>query len=429
MISGYGFVTLLGATIMTLTASALASKKPPQVDVPKVTFGSEHKHWREPFDDVYAKLKNNLHEKHGLFLAQSSPNSRGVYLWDSAFISQVWLKVNPAVAKDVIRSVLYNQQLDGRIPHVVSLFGTSPWTQPPLLAWAAKNIVEKTGDRAFAAEVLPALQRYHEWLVSERRGPEGLFFWAHPYESGLENSPRFSDRAEKHFSKTKKQRAVDLSAYMIMDAEALASLAESRGIDGDQDVATEYRREARDIRDLMQKHMWNEADGQFYDYLPSTKAQLKKHTWVTFLALTAGVATPSQATKLMAHLTSSREYATEIPFATVQRNAIEFEKDSWRGPVWVNSAYLMILGLERYNEHKSARELAARLVDGVYRAWQIDHTFYEYYDPDAPVIKDLTRKEGNLFKQITLGSKPIADYVGWTGLVNNLVVDYGLGQN
>ncbi len=455
--------------ILPIFGAANVVAATPAVNAPKVNFGPEHKHWREPYDDVYKKLKMNLHKKHHIYMAQPAPIYRGVYLWDSAFISQIWLKANPKIAKDVIRSVLYNQQIDGRVPHVVSLFGTSPWTQPPLLSWAVKNIFEKTGDLAFVAEVYPALVRYHEWLRRERRGPEGLYFWLHPYESGLDNSPRFSDRAEKHFNDTTKQRAVDLTAYAIMDADALAALAEVRKAaveatnapqanaptnaptdvsaeasanvpaegaaevaveaPAERDAASEYRREASETRELMQKYMWNEQDGQFYDYLADKKTQLKVHTWVTFLALTAGVATPEQAPKLIAHLTNPKEYATEIPFATVQRNSAEFQKDCWRGPVWINTAYLMILGLERYNDHRAARDLAERLVDGVFRTWQIEHTFYEYYDPDAPTLKNLTRKEGNFFKQITLGSKPVSDFVGWTGLVNNLVVDYGLGQN
>jgi hypothetical protein len=66
-------------------------------------------------------------------------------------------------------------------------------------------------------------------------------------------------------------------------------------------------------------------------------------------------------------------------------------------------------------------------VDGVYRTWERDRNFYEFYDPDRIGIKNLHRKRGNLYKKLTLGDKPRPNFVGWTGLVNTLVIEHLIG--
>jgi len=115
-----------------------------------------------------------------------------------------------------------------------------------------------------------------------------------------------------------------------------------------------------------------------------------------------------------------------------------FERDMWRGPVWLNTAYGVILGLKRYGRADLAAELAWRLCTGVYRVFDRERRIYEFYDPDAHHTRDLHRKRGNRWKALTLGTGPQRDFVGWTGLVNNLlsfvtgseyVVDGGSGRS
>src|SRR5690606_39179500 len=49
--------------------------------------------------------------------------------------------------------------------------------------------------------------------------------------------------------------------------------------------------------------------------------------------------------------------------------------------------------------------------------------YYEFYDPTAYGVRDLHRKRGNRWKAVTLGKKPVIDFVGWTGLVNTIVIE------
>ncbi len=124
-------------------------------------------------------------------------------------------------------------------------------------------------------------------------------------------------------------------------------------------------------------------------------------------------------------LTDPNQYNTKIPFPSVARNETIFVKDMWRGPIWINMAYLTIHGMNRYARGDASAMMAKKLVDGVYATWKNEGHFFEFYDPDRTDIKELHRKKGNLWKKLTLGSKPVKDFVGWTGLVNTLVIEYG----
>jgi glycogen debranching enzyme len=112
-----------------------------------------------------------------------------------------------------------------------------------------------------------------------------------------------------------------------------------------------------------------------------------------------------------------------IPLPSVPLDDPAFEPDMWRGPVWVNTAYGVLRGLRRYGFHREASELAWRLCDGVYRVFGHERQIFEFYDPRAASSARLTRKRGNWWKRLTLGGGPQREFVGWSGLVNTLVIE------
>ncbi|MES2854236.1 MAG: trehalase family glycosidase, partial [Bdellovibrionota bacterium] len=349
------------------------------------------------------------------------------------------------------RSVLHGQQSDGRVPHVINIWGTSEWTQPPVLSWAASQLVEKSGDVAFVKDVYPKLRSYHAWLQANRKLSTGLYFWIHPYESGIDNSPRFGARDESKFIDTRSVESVDLSSYIVLDARALSALAKRLVSDGNPSAAereellsdiASFEADAERIAGLMREKLWDEKTGYFFDRDMKTGKHLDIPTIASFFPMIAKVATVSQAERLVEHLKNPKEFNTAIPFPTVARNHPTFEKDCWRGPIWINTAYLAIKGMKAYGHDALANEMATRLVSGVYKTWETTGKFVEYYDPERHDFKELTRKKGvgpfdffsgsanfkkflvHLFaKQMFLGTKPVSGFVGWTGLVNTIVED------
>ncbi|MEO6989349.1 MAG: trehalase family glycosidase [Aquihabitans sp.] len=147
--------------------------------------------------------------------------------WDAAFVAIGWAHLDPIRAVAELQSLFVGQWSNGMLPHVVfdptvaagayepgpeawssaghSPFGvaTSAICQPPVHALALQRVREvSTGsgpevldavDTAIA-DLYPRLARWHRWLRSAR-DPHGtgLITILHPWESGLDNSPRWDD--------------------------------------------------------------------------------------------------------------------------------------------------------------------------------------------------------------------------------------------
>jgi glycogen debranching enzyme len=154
---------------------------------------------------------------------------------------------------------------------------------------------------------------------------------------------------------------------------------------------------------------------------------VKIKTIASLFPLFAEVPDAQRAARLRAHAMNPKEFNTLFPMPSVARDDPQFEKDCWRGPVWINTAYMAIAGLRNYGYEDDAAELAWKLVDGVYRNYALTGKIVEFYDPDRDGFKELHRKRGNLYKRLTLGDKPQPNFVGWTGLVNTMLIQDLIG--
>jgi hypothetical protein len=147
--------------------------------------------------------------------------------WDAAFVAIGWAHLDPARAVTELRSLLRGQWSTGMIPHIVFddcvAFGayeprertwataalspagvaTSGICQPPMQAVAlarVREIARRRDDGSAAAldaaiaELYPRLAAWHRWLHTARDPfGTGLVTILHPWESGLDNSPRWDE--------------------------------------------------------------------------------------------------------------------------------------------------------------------------------------------------------------------------------------------
>ena len=413
----------------TVTAALLRTKDialpPPELEVFNASGAVPN--WSHGFNSVNAALFLNLRTAGDLSAgrhALPAPAFRGVYLWDSAFIAQVWKWWDPEVAFDVLDAVVRGRDGD-RLQHFISEFAASDLTQPPLLAWSLARLDEtapRARFRVWAERHYDALAAYHRWLQAHRRLADGTYAWAHAYESGVENAPRFGARDERALRDTRQTGAPDLCAYMVLQSEALAVLALS--LDRPAEARTFYAM-AGDVRAATDAQLWCDDDGLYFDR--DAGGRLRSRTVASLLPLWAGIPDETQAARLVAHVLDPAQFNTLIPIPSVALSDRDFERDMWRGPVWINTAFAVIEGLRRYGYHDEATELAFRLCDGVYRTHHETGHFYEFYDPTALGVKQLHRKRGNRWKRLTLGAGPVTDFVGWTGLVNTTLLEMLFG--
>ena len=397
--------------------------KSPQIRVPNPIFN-------EGFHSLNVLLKDNIMPPlgdHSDIWARPAPKFLGAYLWDSSFIAQAWKLWDPIIGFRILKPFVEFQAKNGRMPHAV-FFGrkVSPLSNPPFLAWAVKHILNYYPKEKYRKFFLKPLLRFTEWRRKERYFEDiGLYYWKHSYESGIDNSPRFTSVDESEEYGVENLAAIDLNSEIVLQYQSIIEM-----LAGKDDYKIQQRELNEDLNILLEnidKHLWDERKKIYVD-LDKANGDLRTIDTITsYFPLIFRDLEKEKEKKLVDNLKNPQKYNTTIPTPTVARDSPDFIKDMWRGPVWMNTSYLIVKGLKNRGYNKLAGEFAYRLCKGVYQTWNNEGYFFEFYDPDRYDIKELYRKKGNLYKKITISGKPVTDFAGWTGDVNALLIEDVIG--
>ncbi|HIE50323.1 MAG TPA: hypothetical protein EYP85_01070 [Armatimonadetes bacterium] len=307
---------------------------------------------------------------------------RHLWLWDSAFQALAYREISPTFAEETLKALLSGQRPDGFLAHCFRPDGTSDITQPPTLAWAVWEVYTRQPNHAFLEYCYPRLRDYLEWDFLHRdRNGNGLLEWTRGDESGMDNSPRFDGGCEFD--------AVDFNCFALREMEHLKRIAEALGLA--EDTAA-WRKRAQALRERIREFFWDQRDGFFYDRrFDGELVRVKAESG--FLPLWAGAADVSQAETLVQHLRAEEEFWTVFPVPSVACNEPTYERNMWRGAVWINYNYLLAQGLDRYGFTALARELRQRTVEEIARWYERTGTVWEFYDPEGEASPaDLPRK-------------------------------------
>jgi hypothetical protein len=324
------------------------------------------------------------------------------WYWDSCFTAIVWRRFEPGRSKTELSSLLAAQREDGFIGHTIfwntPLDGARRFTynvtspdsamtasiQPPALAWAWRIAV---GDPSN----VPAIGRHHDWLEANRDlDGDGLIWIAQPDESGLDASPQFDaiwgNRAHGlpgFVLLVHRNRQLGFDIRRIVDAGGpvccevmtnvlynLSRLALGRS----------------SLTDTIVARMYDEDAGVFRLLARPEPAGSPALTW-TALSPLALPDLPEQIGRRLVeeHLLDPERFWLPVPPPSVSAKDPAFSLDDtgllgvkryWRGPTWINSAWLVWLGLVRLGYAEHAKELSARLGVAVR-----DAGLREYYGP------------------------------------------------
>ena len=324
------------------------------------------------------------------------------FYWDSCFTAIVWRRFDPQRARRELESLLVAQEDDGFIGHTIfwdhPLTGVrrhtynilrpgAPMTasiQPPLLAWAWRLAV---GDPA--AE--PRIARHHEWLAAHRDlDGDGLIWIVQPDESGMDASPMF-DPIWGH-------RAHGLAGFPLLvhrnrhlgyDLRRIARAGGPVCCEVTTNVLYNLSRQALGLPSLTETLIERTYDRVRGLFAPLARPLPRRPPATTIAALTP-LALPDLPPEIghrlvTEHLLNSDEFWSEVPPPSVSLADPSFSlRDTgalhqlryWRGPTWVNAAWLCWLGLVRLGYEGPAAELGRRIAGAVARS-----DLREYYDP------------------------------------------------
>jgi hypothetical protein len=357
-------------------------------------------HGRRAAFKAISQMKTQIYSSEGRIKSRwTTPDRwphRQMWLWDSAFHAIGLRHIDPQMAREAIDAMFDVQGANGFMPLCASPYGEIKLrTQPPVLALAVKLVNEKLNSRAWIEFVYPRLSAYLKWNLENRdTDGNGLLEWAidenkncRSGESGMDNSPRFDSATRLD--------ATDFNSFLALECEIVAEFAAELGY-GDE--AVYWRRRHARLCELMNEWLWNDAQGFYVDYDVDHQCQSEILASAGFLPLICGAPSPSQAARLAAHLENPATFKTPLPVASIALSCEKYyAKDMWRGPVWININWLIVMGLKRYGYDREAGLLAARTMDVVERMYEKYGTFFEFYDDrnemDPPV---LFRKANNV---------------------------------
>lgn len=289
---------------------------------------------------------------------------------------------------------------------------------PPLFAWVEGEYYTFSGDKKRLDDIFKRkqyLQKHFEWFNTVPKGSkqacshQGIFRGVVEGEGftwtggacGMDNTPRGRDCGGYDAILW-----IDAISQQALSARYIAELYERCGMKKEAaHWKGEFDRLARTINELY----WDEEDGFYYDVVIESGKPCKVKTLASFWPLLAGVASKSQAARLVEHLKNPGEFGGEFPLPTLSRDDKDYNDetgDYWRGGIWLPTSYMVVKGLERYGYHDLADEISERTVRQQLRTFHAvePHTIWECYAPgsDEPSTE--------------VGRRARPDFCGWSAL-------------
>jgi hypothetical protein len=326
------------------------------------------------------------------------------FYWDSCFTAIVWRRFDPERSRRELCSLLAAQREDGFIGHTIFwneplrglrrhtynvLSPRDPMTvsiQPPALAWAWRIAV---GDPAEE----PAIAAHHDWLERHRTlDGDGLLWLVQPDESGLDASPQFDPiwGRQAHglpgfVGLVRRNRRL---GYDLGRIEAAGGPVCCEVLTNVLYCLSRLALGRSSLTGAIVERLYDEREGTFKPLSrPEPRPRRIPLTWTALSPLALPDLPEEIGRRLVEeHLLDPARFwlpagapsvaACDPKFEPGERRLGCLPRRYWRGPVWVNAAWLLWLGLRRLGYEQASEVLAARVRQAVLRSG-----LREYYHP------------------------------------------------
>jgi alpha,alpha-trehalase len=377
-----------------------------------------------------------------------------MYGWDSYFIQVGLLRDGElALAKDIADNVLYQIRQYGKILNANRTYYLTR-SQPPFLTQMLLGVYKMTHDRPWLESALPAIEQYYRFWTSvphlipetglsryfgmgEGPAPESAaaerannrthyalvkeYFQKNEitdYDVTLyydraknELTPLFytGDRSMRESGFDPSNRfgpfSVDIIHYNPVCLNSLLYLMEMQTAEileilGRGGEAGSWRQRGIDRAERVNRLMWNEQDGLYYDY-DFVRKRVRPYPFLTaFYPLWAGFASREQAARVAANL-SRFERPGGLQTSTTSSG------NQWDAPFgWAPLEMIAVQGLRRYGYAEDADRIAVKFLSLVHEEYQRSGTMVEKYD--------VVRRATNVSADIRFGYSTNEIGFGWT---------------
>jgi len=413
--------------------------------------------------------KGNSHQEPGLLYlphAYVVPGGRfnEMYGWDSFFIQEGLLRdgLTP-LAKDMADNFLYEVREYGKVLNANRSYYLTR-SQPPFLTEMVYGVYEKTHDKKWLAAALPEIEAYYRFwttpphlteetglsryydlgegpapeVVSAERDAEGrthydlikAYFKTHEIkdydvtkfydaktdslsdlfykgdrsmrESGFDPSNRFGpfNLDIIHYDPV----CLNTLLYLMEMQTAQILFELGRGAEGKPYVDSAAKRIAQ-----INKLMWDEKDGLYYDYNFVQKKVRKYPFLTTFYPLWAGIASKEQAARVRGNLPEFEREGGLQTSTTVTGN-------QWDSPFgWGPLEMIACQALRRYGYNEDADRVSMKWLSLIHEQYSEHGIIVEKYD--------VVHSHSEVSNQIKFGYRSNEIGFGWTNTSFTLLYD------
>ena len=378
-----------------------------------------------------------------------------MYGWDSYF-TQVGLVRDDemALAKNMTDNFLYQIDHYGKILNANRTYYLSR-SQPPFLTQMILNVYRKDHDIAWLRSTIPAIEKYYRFWTEEPHltkqtglsryydlgdGPAPEVLSGERDQQGRDHYDLVKDYYRTHdvkdydlgqyYDKEKDQLTelfykgdrtmresgfdpsnrfgpfnIDIIHYDPVCLNSLLYLMETDTgeilrIIGRAREARDWTKRAEDRKQRINRLMWDEKDGVYYDY-NFVKKELRRYPFVTtFYPLWVGVADRRQVARIVANLK-----LFERPGGLLTSTYVSGSQ--WDAPYgWAPTEMIAIQGLRRYGYTKEADRITANFLSMILKEFIQHNTIVEKYDVE--------RRESEVSAGLKFGYKSNEIGFGWT---------------
>lgn len=378
-----------------------------------------------------------------------------MYGWDSYFIQVGLLRDGEtALAKNIADNFLYQIENYGKVLNANRTYYLTR-SQPPFLTQMVLGVYRKTRDIKWLRDAVPAIEKYYRFWTSEPHltketglsryydlgdGPAPEVISDERDEKGRTHYDRVKEYYRAHevidydvaqYYRREKDELTDLfykgdrsmresgfdpsnrfgpfnidiihynpiclnSLLYLMETET-AEIMKTLGRARDASV---WLGRAEQRRRRINRLMWNESDGLYYDY-NFVENRVRRYPFVTtFYPLWAGIADRKQAARVVANL-HFFERAGGLQTST------NTSGNQWDAPFgWAPMQMIAVKGLRRYGYAKEADRITANFLSMVLKDFIEHNTIVEKYDVD--------RRSSQLGAGIKFGYAANQIGFGWT---------------
>ncbi len=216
----------------------------------------------------------------------------------------------------------------------------------PLFAFVELNLYHKIGNKKRLKEIIEPLEKHFTWVESQCKQKNGLY--SVPVEATPTPAPQ----------RKGVEYPVDFNAQMAINALYLSLVGD---LLNDKEISFKYKRIYFTIKTRMNTLMWSEKDSYYYD-LDKKENHIEVKTLASYWTLLAELPTEERAKAFIEKLKDDKIFGSDNPFPTLAMDQKGFTEtgEGYQGSVFPDLTFMVLKGLEKYDEFEFARECAIR---------------------------------------------------------------------